>query len=79
MQSTYKGRLVITPFPEGWSTIQKGLHSEMHTRRFHTEGALKNFKIWIFLHLFVGFLQEAHFRRGIKQKSFQCETITIFT
>ena len=43
---------------------------------------LKNSKfefLAYFFDLFVALLQEAHFPKGIKQKSFQCEIRAIFT
>ena len=49
--------------------------SKVHTARFHIESGLKNVDIrvfFFFFHLFVALLQEAHFHKGIIQKSFQC-------
>ena len=42
-------------------------------------GCSENFQILNFLHIFVALLQEAHFFKGIRLKSFQYEMRTIFT
>ena len=44
-----------------------------------SRGRSQNFKYLNFLHIFIALLQEAHFLKGIRLKSFQYEMRAIFT
>ena len=59
---------------QSYQILQETPHKlKIYSPNFDIEGTLKIFQNLNVLHLFVALLQDAHFPKGIKQKSFHCK------